>query len=63
MATRVKAQPPEGVPFFGAWNDSKELYCGPFGKALPGELPPIILPDPKDVEIQELKAKLNALQG
>ena len=63
MATRVKAQPPEGVPFFGAWNGSKELYCGPFGKALPSELPPIILPDPKDVEIQELKAKLSALQG
>ncbi|WP_269620704.1 hydantoinase B/oxoprolinase family protein [Zhongshania sp. BJYM1] len=63
MATRVKPEPPATVPFFGSWNNSEELYCGPFGKALPSALPPIILPDPKDVEIQQLKAKLASLEA
>ncbi|WP_295870804.1 hydantoinase B/oxoprolinase family protein [uncultured Zhongshania sp.] len=62
MATRVNPEPPPAVPFFGRWNNSEELYCGPFGKALPSELPPIIMPDPKDVEIQQLKSQLAALQ-
>ena len=44
MATRVNPEPPPAVPFFGRWNNSEELYCGPFGKALPSELPPIIMP-------------------
>lgn len=63
VADHVSAEPPEGVPFFGSWNGSKELYCGPFGKALPDSLPPIILPDPKDTEIAALKAKIAALQS
>ena len=63
LATRVRAEPPEDVPFFGSWNRSKELYCGPFGKALPDALPPIILPDPKDVEIQQLKQQLVDLKA
>ncbi|QQD17938.1 hydantoinase B/oxoprolinase family protein [Spongiibacter nanhainus] len=49
------------VPFFGSWNGSKELFCGPFGKALPGETPPIIMPDPKDIELAKLKAQLAAM--
>ena len=62
MATKVAPEPPATVPFFGSWNNSEELYCGPFGKALPSELPPIILPDPKDVEIQQLKAQLASIE-
>ena len=63
LAEHVNEEPPEDVPFFGSWNGSRELYCGPYGKAMPDSLPPIMLPDPKDVEIAALKAKLAALEA
>jgi len=63
MATRVRPEPPASVPFFGRWNQSEELYCGPFGKALPSALPPIIMPDPKDLELAELKRRVAELEA
>lgn len=49
IARHVKASPPNGVLYFGNWNDSADLYGGMF-KALPGKFPmPIYLPDPKEI--------------
>ncbi len=63
VAQYVTDEPPEDVPYYGNWNDSEELYAGPFGKGRPGELPPIMLPDPLEVENAQLKAQLAALQN
>ncbi len=49
------------VPYFGAWNENKGLiYAGAISGA-PGTLPPIYMPDPKDVKIAKLEAELAAL--
>jgi N-methylhydantoinase B/oxoprolinase/acetone carboxylase alpha subunit len=63
IAENVKDTPPEGVPFYGSWNGSKELYAGPYGKALPGQVPLIFLPDPLEVENTQLKAELAELKA
>lgn len=63
VATHVKDEPPTDIPFFGSWNDSEELYAGPYGKALPGQHPPIMLPDPTEVELATTKAELAALKS
>ena len=63
VSQHVKAEPPHDVPYFGQWNGSRELYAGPYGKGLPGELPPLMMPDPKDVVIAQLEAELAALQS
>lgn len=63
VAQRVKPAPPDGVMYFGDWNDSAELYAGPYGKGLPGQLPPIMLPDPLMVENKQLKARLAELEA
>ncbi|MAZ87386.1 MAG: acetone carboxylase subunit alpha [Cellvibrionaceae bacterium] len=62
VSEHVTEEPPADVPYFGSWNGSEELYAGPYGKGLPGQLPLIMMPDPKDVEIAQLKAQL-AQQG
>ena len=59
----VKADPPPGVLFFGAWNDSTELHCGPYGKFPPGQVPALFMPDPLVVENQRLQAEITALQA
>jgi N-methylhydantoinase B/oxoprolinase/acetone carboxylase alpha subunit len=62
MASEVTDRPELSVPFFGSWNEIDLLFAGDIsGKA--GTLPPIYMPDPKDVEIAQLKAKLSALSA
>jgi N-methylhydantoinase B/oxoprolinase/acetone carboxylase alpha subunit len=61
IADNVTAEPPSHIPFFGAWNDSAELYAGPYGKGAPGQLPPLMFPDPLVVENAKLKQQLEAL--
>jgi hypothetical protein len=63
VAEHVKDEPPNAVPFYGSWNDSEELYAGPYGKGLPGQLPPIMLPDPTEVELAQVKAELAELKA
>jgi acetone carboxylase alpha subunit len=63
VAEHVTEEPPAGVPYYGSWNGSEELYAGPYGKGLPGQLPPIFLPDPLEVENAQLKAELAALKS
>jgi N-methylhydantoinase B/oxoprolinase/acetone carboxylase alpha subunit len=63
IAAKVTDEPPSAVPFFGNWNGSKELYAGPYGKGLPGQLPPIILPDPTQVALAQSQAELAKTQA
>ncbi len=63
MAQHVKPEPPEGVMYFGSWNGSEELYAGPYGKGLPGQLPPLMMPDPLQVANTQLQAEVAALKA
>lgn len=61
-ARTTRSEPPAEANFFGSWNGSEDLYAGQFyPKAKPGAQLMILLPDPKDLEIVELKAKLATL--
>jgi len=62
IAKYVKDEPPTHVPYFGSWNGSKQLYAGPYGKALPGAHGPIMFADPLAVENATLKAQIAKLQ-
>jgi hypothetical protein len=63
-ARTTRDAPPPGANFFGSWNGSEELYAGQFyPKARPGQVAMLFLPDPKDVEIAQLRARLAALEG
>lgn len=63
IANCVTAEPPADIPYYGSWNDSVELYAGNSGKGLPGELPPIVLPDPLEVENARLRERLATLEA
>ena len=59
----TRAKPPEGLPYYGSWDDPKVLYLGRPDKSCPADaIEPVMMPDPKDVEIAALKAQLLALK-
>lgn len=58
----VKDAPPDTIPYYGSWNGARELYAGPYGPALPEDLPPIMLPDPLETENTALRAEVRALR-
>lgn len=63
VAEWTKAKPPENVPFYGSWDDPTLLYRGSPDDTCPADaIEPVMMPDPKDVEIAKLKAELNALK-
>jgi len=60
----TSATPPEGLPYYGSWDDPKVLYRGSPDQTCPADaIEPVMMPDPKDVEIASLKAQLLALKG
>ncbi len=62
VAQEVRDSPAHiSVPYFGSWNDDNLIFAGDISGA-PGTLPPIFMPDPREVEIAKLKAELAALQ-
>ena len=63
VAEHVRDEPPEGIQYFGSWNDSEELYAGMYGKGLPGQLPPLMMPDPTEVALAEARAEIAALKA
>jgi acetone carboxylase alpha subunit len=62
IAGHVTDTPPEGVQYFGSWNGSEELYAGMYGKGLPGQLPPLIMPDPTEVALAQAKTEIATLK-
>ena len=66
MADWTTAQPPEAVPYYGSWGDDNTTIWatvwgakGPVRLAAPMEqLPPVLLPDPRDIAVRTLQAQL-----
>ena len=59
VKNEVTEKPELPVPFFGSWGDIDYLYAGDISGA-PGTLPAIYMPDPKDLRIAELEARLSS---
>ncbi|WP_296660106.1 hydantoinase B/oxoprolinase family protein [Paraburkholderia sp.] len=60
----VRATPPEGVQYFGVWNDAPEVYAGPYGTVASTEAcPPLHMPDPMVLENARLKARIAELEA
>ncbi len=58
----VTEKPPADLPFFGCWGDRSVIHRGTPDDTCPGEaIAPVMMPDPKDVEIAKLKARLAAV--
>jgi N-methylhydantoinase B/oxoprolinase/acetone carboxylase alpha subunit len=54
--------PPAGVPFYGSWNDRRVLHLGTPEETCPADaIRPVMMPDPKDVQIAALQAKIAEL--
>lgn len=59
----VTAEPPRNVPYFGSWENPREIYATTMGqrvKVPADRLQGAFMPDPKDVRIAELEAQLAA---
>lgn len=61
--TNITPVPPAATPYFGSWNDSEELYAGPYGFDKAENLPPVFMPDPLEVRNAELEAEIARLQA
>ncbi len=67
----VTEAPPQTVPYYGSWGDDNSTIhamawaaTGPIKLALPmSQMPPIMLPDPKDLAIAGLQAENEALRA
>lgn len=62
----VTAEPPKNIPYFGSWDNPKEIYAHHLGKRvkMPSDkLQGAFMLDPKDVRIAELEERLAATQG
>ena len=63
-AAWTKDKPPANVPYYGSWDDPTVLHLGTPDKTCPADaIEPVMMPDPKDVEIARLKAELAALKS
>ena len=57
-------KPPPHLPWYGTWNDPTVVYAGGADVSYPVDsVPPIFMPDPRDVRIAQLEAQLAQLEG
>lgn len=71
VADWITPEPPEAVPYYGSWGDDNETIWatvwsakGPVRVAAPlAQLPPVLLPDPRDIAILTLQARLAQATG
>lgn len=62
----VKPEPPVNIPYFGSWEDPREVYASSAGQRVrmsADSLAGVFMPNPKDLRIAELEAQLAALQA
>lgn len=58
-----RPEPPPGIPYFGSWgNDMTTIYANG-RKGTPETLPLVLMPDPRDVSIGALEARVKALEA
>jgi len=68
VKTWNKAEPPADVPFYGSWGpDRTTIYAGPFAgiprkKMKSDAMEGVFMPNPKDVKIAQLEARLAQLE-
>ncbi|MGH8523852.1 MAG: hydantoinase B/oxoprolinase family protein, partial [Gammaproteobacteria bacterium] len=62
-------EPPADLPYYGAWGADREtIYAGPYG-GVPratmsaSNIQPIYMPNPRDVKIAQLEARIKELEG
>ena len=53
-----KNTPPQGIPYFGAWGDDLDTLYANGATMSADDIQPIFMPDPRDVRIAELEARL-----
>jgi len=65
----VKDEPPADLPYYGSWGADREtIYAGPFG-GVPrttmsaSDIQPIYMPNPRDVKIATLEARIKELES
>lgn len=64
----VRPEPPADVPYYGCWGaDRQTIYAGPFAgtprRTMPADaIEAVFMPNPKDVKIAELEARLRELE-
>ncbi len=66
VAAWVTPEPPVDIPYFGSWGDNSVMYAGagPTRQKMRSDaMVAVMQPDPKDVLIEALKAKLSACEG
>ncbi|CCH78285.1 putative 5-oxoprolinase [Nostocoides japonicum T1-X7] len=71
VADWVTDEPPANVPYYGSWGpDNERIWAtvwgakGPVRLAAPmAELPPLLLPDPREIEVLTLRAELEAARA
>jgi N-methylhydantoinase B/oxoprolinase/acetone carboxylase alpha subunit len=66
VAEWVKPEPPLDMPYFGSWGDDNVLYAGSGATRIKMDgdnVQPVWLPDPREVRIAELEARLAAFEG
>ncbi len=62
-------EPPAHLPFYGSWgSDRSTIFAGPYGgmprqKMNAGAIEPVYMPNPRDVKIAELEARLAQYEG
>ncbi len=60
------AEPPKHIPYFGSWGDDAVIFAGAGDSRITmtaDTMHPIMLPDPKDLKIARLEARIAALEG
>jgi acetone carboxylase, alpha subunit len=63
VKTWVTNEPPKDLPFYGRWKDESIVYAGSPDNKMPADkLTGVIMPNPKDVLIAELEAKIKELE-
>jgi N-methylhydantoinase B/oxoprolinase/acetone carboxylase alpha subunit len=56
-------EPPEGVPYFGAWGDDLDTLYANGTTMQAGDIKPIFMPDPREARIAELETRLKELEN
>jgi N-methylhydantoinase B/oxoprolinase/acetone carboxylase alpha subunit len=62
----VTPEPPVNIPYFGSWNNSKEIYATTLGQRVKmpsDQIQGAFMLNPKDVRIAQLEAQLAATQS
>lgn len=62
----VTAEPPAQVPYYGSWENPREIYASSAGQRIKmdaDKLTAVFMLNPKDVRIAELEAQVAALQA